>query len=83
MVNARTFDEPTAYQIKVSGHLDPKWADWFDGSTVTALSDDETLLTGLIADQAALHGLLAKLRDLGLPILLVQRLEPNEKSQHD
>ncbi|MCP5085991.1 MAG: hypothetical protein GY952_04180, partial [Rhodobacteraceae bacterium] len=82
MVNARIFDEPAAYQIKVSGCLDLKWGNWFDDITVTALSDDETLLTGLIADQAALHGLLAKLRDLGLPILLVKRLEPDERWQH-
>ena len=78
MSNGRIFDEQTTYQIKVKGILEPKWSDWFDGFAITAQFHDETLLTGSVADQAALHGLLAKLRDLGLPILLVERLESNE-----
>ena len=79
MVNGRVFDDPTVYQIRVNGQLDPKWSDWFDGFAIIAQANNETLLTGLIADQAALHGVLAKLRDLGLPILLVKRLEANER----
>jgi hypothetical protein len=79
MSNGRTFDEPTMYQIKVEGNLEPKWADWFDGFTIENLAPGETFLNGIVADQAALHGLLAKLRDLGLPILLVKRqLNPSD-----
>jgi hypothetical protein len=78
MSNGRTFDEQTLYQIRVQGNLEPKWSDWFDGFTINAPAQGETLLTGTVADQAALHGVLAKLRDLGLPILLVERLKANE-----
>ena len=78
MGDGRIFDEPNIYQIRVNGRLDPKWSDWFDGFLITAQANNETLLTGPVADQAALHGLLAKLRDLGLPILLVKRLEEND-----
>jgi len=79
MSDGRTFDEQTMYQIRVNGVLDPKWSDWFDGFAITAQANNETLLTGPVADQAALHGLLAKLRDLGLPILLVERVEVKER----
>ena len=78
MSNGRAFDEQTLYQIRVKGNLEPIWSDWFDGFTITAQTQGETLLTGGVADQAALHGVLAKLRDLGLPILLVERLKANE-----
>lgn len=79
MSDGRTFDEQTTYQIRVNGVLDPKWSDWFDSFTITAQANGQTLLTGPVADQAALHGLLAKLRDLGLPILLVERLEISDE----
>ena len=59
------------YQIRVKGHLDPQWADWFDGLTLTHRADGTTLLSGPVADQAALHGILIKIRDLGLPLLAV------------
>jgi hypothetical protein len=62
------------YEIRVKGSLEPRWSDWFDGFTVTQQGIDETLLTGPVADQPALHGLLAKIRDLGLPILTVSRI---------
>jgi hypothetical protein len=78
MSNGRAFDEQTLYQIRVKGNLEPKWSDWFDGFTITAQTQGETLLIGAVADQAALHGVLAKLRDLGLPILLVERLKTND-----
>jgi hypothetical protein len=78
MSNGRAFDEPTMYQIKVQGSLGPQWSDWFDGFTIDAQAQGETLRTGTVADQAALHGVLAKLRDLGLPILLVKRLKVKE-----
>ena len=63
------------YQIKVKGHLDERWSDWFDGFTITYPSEDETLLRGRLVDQAALHGMLAKIRDLGLSLLSVERIE--------
>jgi hypothetical protein len=75
MTNGRQFDRPGVYQIKVNGILDRKWSDWFDGFTIMPQPDDETLLVGTVKDQAALHGLLAKIRDLGLPLLTVQRIE--------
>ncbi len=66
------FDQPTTYHIKVHGRLDPKWSDWFDTFTITPQENDKTLLIGTVTDQAALHGTLAKIRDLGLPLLCVQ-----------
>ncbi len=75
MSRERGSGQRSAYHIKVQGNLDRKWSDWFDGLTITAQGNDETLLSGTVADQAALHGLLAKIRDLGLPLLLVERVE--------
>jgi len=63
------------YQIKVHGHLSPAWSNWFAGMAITMLEDGDTLLTGPVADQAALFGLLRKVRDLGLPLLSVNRIE--------
>jgi hypothetical protein len=74
MANGREFNTPAVYEIRVKGSLEPRWSDWFDGFTVTQQGIDETLLTGQVADQPALHGLLAKIRDLGLPILTVSRM---------
>lgn len=62
------------YQIRVKGHLDPRWADWVTGLTLTHRADGTTLLSGPVADQAALHGLLAVIRDLGLPLLAVTQI---------
>ncbi|MFC5702393.1 hypothetical protein ACFPVX_13910 [Cohnella faecalis] len=59
------------YQIRLGGHLDRQWSDWFDGLTVTLADNGDTLLTGPVADQAALHGLLRKVRDLGMSLLSV------------
>jgi hypothetical protein len=59
------------YQITVKGHLDNRWANWFEGLTITREDNGETLLTGPVVDQAALHGLLRKVRDLGMPLLSV------------
>lgn len=75
MTNGREFDRPGMYEIRVKGNLDPKWSDWFDGMAILAKPDDETVLTGQVADQAALHGMLAKIRDLGLPLLCVERAD--------
>jgi hypothetical protein len=63
-------DQPMVYQIKIKGHLVPQWTDWFEGLTIT-LEDGNTLLTGIVIDQAALHGLLKKVRDLNMPLLSV------------
>jgi len=60
------------YQIKIKGHLGSQWTDWFDGLTITLEEDGNTLLTGPVVDQAALHGLLKKVRDLGMPLLSVK-----------
>jgi ABC-2 type transport system ATP-binding protein len=65
------------YQIRVKGHLDQRWAEWFDGMAISHTTQGDTLLTGVIADQAALHGLLARVRDLNLPLLAVQRIDPD------
>jgi len=67
--------EPTVYQIRLRGHLDETWAGWFGGLTITLEDNGETLLTGPVVDQAALHGLLKKVRDLGLPLLSVNQAE--------
>ncbi len=75
MSNGREFDEPMIYQIRVRGTLDQKWSDWFNSFTITSQANDETILTGPVVDQAALHGLLAKIRDLGLPLLSIKQKE--------
>jgi len=67
---------PTIYEIRVAGHLSPQWADWFEGMTITLEEDGNTLLTGPVADQAALHGLLKKVRDLGLSLVSVNQVPP-------
>jgi len=68
--------EPERYEIRVKGHLEKRWADWFSGLTITALDNGETLLDGPVIDQAALHSVLRKVRDLGLPLLSVLRIAP-------
>jgi hypothetical protein len=69
-------DQPSIYQIRFKGHLRSEWADWFGGLTITLEADGDTLLTGPVADQAALHGLFRKVRDLGLTLVSVNRVEP-------
>lgn len=64
------------YRITIKGHLGDEWSDWFDGLTVTLMDNGETILTGPIIDQAALHGVLIKIRDLGLPLLSLTRVAP-------
>jgi hypothetical protein len=75
--------KPSAYQIRVKGHLGLQWTDWFGGLTITLEDNGDTLLTGQIADQAALHGLLKKVRDLGTPLISVNRVEPGQANWSD
>jgi hypothetical protein len=66
------------YQIRIKGHLGADWTDWFDGLDITLQDNGDTLLTGPVIDQAVLHGLLRKVRDLGLPLLAVNLVDPNQ-----
>jgi hypothetical protein len=70
--------QPLIYQIRIEGRLGQQWMDWFDGLTITQEEDGDTLLTGPVADQAALFGLLKKVRDLGLPLVSVKRVQYDE-----
>ena len=63
--------QPLVYQIRIKGHLGREWTDWFDGLVITLEDNGETLLTGAVVDQAALHGLLRKVRDVGMPLISV------------
>ncbi|HLJ33158.1 MAG TPA: hypothetical protein VKU38_05885 [Ktedonobacteraceae bacterium] len=69
------------YQIIVKGHLDREWSDWFDGLNITLVDSGETILTGPLADQTALHGVLIKIRDLGLPLLSLARIETGKENE--
>ena len=71
-------DNPGRYEIRLRGRLDARWAAWFDGLSLTNESDGTTVIYGPVADQAALHGLLQKVRDLGLPLVSVTQLQPSE-----
>ena len=68
------------YQIRIKGHLGHQWTDWFEGLTITLGDTGDTLLTGPVIDQAALYGLLKKVRDLGLPLVSVNPVEPGHSS---
>lgn len=69
-------NQPMVYQIRLKGHLDRRWTDWFGGMTITLEDNGDTLLAGPVEDQAALHGLLRKVRDLGMPLISATRVEP-------
>jgi len=75
--------QPMIYQIRVKGHLGQQWMDWFDGLTITLEEDGNTLLTGPVVDQAALHSLLKKVRDSGLPLVSVNPVEPGQADHSD
>ena len=72
---------PAVYQIRIEGHLGPAWTGWFEGLSVALKDNGDTLLTGAVVDQAALHGLLRKVRDLGVPLVSVNRLEAGPTPQ--
>jgi hypothetical protein len=73
---ANKLDQPMVYQIRIKGHLSPRWTDWFGDVTITLEDNCETLLTCSVVDQAALHGLLKKVRDLGMPLISAVRVKP-------
>ena len=75
MSNGREFDKPGVYQVRVKGTFDERWSEWFGGFDIVRQAGNEILLTGSVADQIALHGLLSRIRDLGLPLLLVKRVK--------
>ena len=75
-IPAGRHQDPEWYEIRVQGHLDARWAAWFDGLAIAHGSDRTTTIEGLVADQAALHGLLQKIRDLGLPLISVNHVAP-------
>jgi len=80
MSDKQTYDEkhnqPQRYEIRIKGHLDGRWTGWFEGLTIMLEENGDTLLTGPVVDQAALHGLLKKVRDLGMPLVSVSPVEP-------
>jgi len=76
--STENYDAPGLYEIRLKGALDDRWADWFGGLTIARDDKGETLLTGFVIDQAALHGLLRKVRDLGVLLLSVRRIAPGQ-----
>jgi hypothetical protein len=75
--------QPVVYQIRIKGHLGHQWTNWFEGLTITLEEDGDTLLTGPVIDQAALHGLLKKVRDLGMPLVSVSPVESGQADTPD
>ena len=76
-------DQPGRYEIRLKGHLDARWAAWFEGLTITREANGDTRFIGLVVDQAALYGLLRKVRDLGLPLLAVNLVDPKQANGPD
>jgi hypothetical protein len=71
------------YQIRIKSHLDRRWRDWFEGMNITLEDNGDTLITGPVVDQAALHGLVKKVRNLGLPLISVNRVDPDQAKLPD
>ena len=83
-INSKSdLSQPMIYQIRIEGHLGHQWTDWFEGLAITLEDNGETLLTGPVVDQAALHGLFKKVRDLGMPLLSVNRVKPGQADASD
>ena len=80
---AESQNEPDHYEIRLKGHLADRWTAWFDGLTITLEERGETLLTGPVIDQAALYGLLRKVRDLGMPLLSINCIKPGRQDSPD
>lgn len=83
MANERDQSQPMEYQIRIEGHLGPQWTDWFGGMTITLEDNGDTLLTGPVIDQAALYGLLKKVRNLGMPLISVHCIESGQLDMSD
>ena len=81
--SAGDHDQPGRYEIRIKGHLDDKWADWFEGLTITRADNGETLILGPVVDQTELHGVLRKVRDLGLPLLSVMEVGSRQANKPD
>jgi len=81
MTEISTVDGAGRYEIRLKGHLDSRWVTWFDGLTLTTCSDGTTTIQGVVVDQSALHGLLQKVRDVGVPLISVNRVEPMQPDQ--
>ena len=77
-VTATEHDKPWRCELRIKGHLDDRWAAWFEGLTITREDNGETLLRGPVADQAALHGLLRNVRDVGMPLISVPHVRPSQ-----
>jgi hypothetical protein len=77
------YDQPAVYDIRIKGHLDDRWIEWFGGMSLTREANGVTLLSGPVIDQAMLHGFLKTVRNLGLPLLAVTRRDPKEDSAPD
>ncbi len=75
--------QPMIYQIRIKGHLGRHWTDWFEGLAITLEDNGDTLLTGPVVDQAALHGVLKKVRDLAMPLVSVMRVKPDPADASD
>ena len=76
-------DAPKIFQIKIKGHLGPQWMEWFEGLSITLEEDGNTLLAGPVTDQAALHGILKKVRDLGMPLLSVNSVGTDSQNMSE
>jgi hypothetical protein len=83
MMSNKPTSNTKVYEIRLKGHLEARWVKWFDGMSITLDDNGNTLLSGPVADQAALHGLLKKVRDLGLALLSVNSVEPDAEEVHE
>ena len=82
-LRSMTTDEGGSYEIRVTGRLDTRWAAWFDGLSLRHESDGTTTIHGPVPDQAALHGVLVRVRDVGLPLISVTRIDPINQERND